>query len=129
MENITLGQLQTTIIFLATFLTSGGIILAFALKVIKSIIHNQITPLCNSMKQDIKQIQEDNKALHEELKRNSLNTMKNTICNEAIPLTERISVGREYIEDGGNGAIKILVHTLEDKYEQQINLKEQKGDY
>lgn len=128
MENITLGQLQTTIIFLATFLTSGGIILAFALKVIKSIIHNQITPLCESMKEEVTQIKEDNKKIHDELMKNSLDTMRIAICSQELPLKERINIGERYIANGGNGAIKILVHKLEDIYEKEIQIEKCKGD-
>jgi len=46
--------------------------------------------------------------------------MKNTICNETIPLSERVSVGKEYIDKGGNGAVKIFVHKLEEDYEKQL---------
>lgn len=123
MENITLGQIQTTIIFFATFLTSGGVIVAVASKILKNMIVKQITPLCNSMQNQISKIQEDNNKIHEELKRNSLNTMKNTICNKDIPITERISVGKEYIEAGGNGSVKIIVHTLEEKYKKELKEK------
>ena len=52
--------------------------------------------------------------------------MKNTICNDNIPLSERVSVGREYIEKGGNGAVKIYVHKLEQKYENELNKKKTK---
>lgn len=123
MENTTLGEIQTIIVFFATLFTSGGVIVAVASKVLKNIVIKQITPLCNNMQEEIKKIQEDNNKMHEELKRNSLNTMKNTICNKDIPITERISVGKEYIDNGGNGAIKILVHTLEEEYEKEIKEK------
>ena len=106
MENITLGQIQAMFVFIATFITSGGVILAFALKIGKKILDNSLEPL------------------KIELNKNSLNTMKNTICNENIPLSERVSVGKEYIEKGGNGAVKIYVHKLEEEYEEQ--LKERK---
>lgn len=123
MENITLGEIQTIIVFFATLFTSGGVIVAVASKVLKNIVIKQITPLCNNMQEEIKKIQEDNKMIHEELKRNSLNTMKNTICNDKVPLSERIKVGKEYIEAGGNGSVKILVHTLEEKYEKELKEK------
>ena len=58
--------------------------------------------------------------IKEELHRNSLNTMKNTICNENIPITERLIVGKEYIEKGGNGAVKIYIHKLEEEFEKQL---------
>lgn len=44
MENITLGQLQTIIVFIATFITSGGIIMAFALKIGKKILDKSLEP-------------------------------------------------------------------------------------
>lgn len=123
MENITLGEIQTIIVFFATLFTSGGVIVAIVSKILKNMIIKQITPLCNNMQEEIKKIQEDNKMIHEELKRNSLNTMKNTICNDKVPLSERIKVGKEYIEAGGNGSVKILVHTLEEKYEKELKEK------
>lgn len=123
MENTTLGEIQTIIVFFATLFTSGGVIVAIVSKILKNMIIKQITPLCNNMQEEIKKIQEDNKMIHEELKRNSLNTMKNTICNDKVPLSERIKVGKEYIEAGGNGSVKILVHTLEEKYEKELKEK------
>lgn len=44
MENVTLGQIQTIITFIATFITSGGIILAFALKIGKKILDKSLEP-------------------------------------------------------------------------------------
>ena len=44
MQNITLGQIQTIFVFIATFITSGGIILAFALKIGKKILDNSLEP-------------------------------------------------------------------------------------
>ena len=44
MENVTLGQLQTIIVFIATFITSGGIIMAFALKIGKKILDKSLEP-------------------------------------------------------------------------------------
>ena len=70
-----------------------------------------------------KMIKDEIKPIKDELDKNSLNTMKNTICNENIPISERLSVGKEYIEKGGNGAVKIYLHKLETQYE-----KELKGD-
>ena len=102
MENITLGQIGTTIVFLVSLI--GGIeFLALRMrKYIKSTMQDEIEPL------------------KEELRQNSLNTMKNTICNENIPLKERIEVGKEYIEHGGNGAVKIYYHGLEERYEREL---------
>lgn len=102
MENITIGQIGTTIAFLVALI--GGIeFLALRMKkYIKATMKDEIEPL------------------KEELRQNSLNTMKNTICNENIPLKERIEVGKKYIEHGGNGAVKVYFHGLEERYEKEL---------
>lgn len=74
----------------------------------------------DEIKSDIKEIKKDNKAIHEELLKNSLDTMKIAICSEELPLSERVSIGKDYIDKGGNGAIKIKVHVLEDEYEKEL---------
>lgn len=102
MENITLGQISGALLFVVGFI--GAIeFLAFRMrKYIKATMKDEIEPLKS------------------ELHKNSINTMKNTICNDNIPLSERISVGKEYIEKGGNGAVKIYLHELEKQYEENI---------
>ena len=100
--NISLGTTYQLIILAASFI---GAIEFLALRMrnyIKNTMQSEIDPL------------------KEELRKNSLNTMKNTICNDNIPLSERLSVGKEYIEKGGNGAVKIYIHKLEDDYEKQV---------
>jgi len=44
MENITIGQLQAFLVFIASFITSGGIIVTFALKIGKKILDNSLQP-------------------------------------------------------------------------------------
>lgn len=88
----------------------------FLLKEIKEEIKTDIKDL----KREIKDIKTDNKAIHNELLKNSLDTMKIAICSEELPLSERVSIGKEYIDKGGNGAIKIKVHVLEDEYEKEL---------
>ena len=88
----------------------------FLLKDIKDEIKTDIKDL----KKEIKDIKMDNKAIHSELLKNSLDTMKIAICSEELPLSERVSIGKEYIDKGGNGAIKIKVHVLEDEYEKEL---------
>ena len=109
MEHITLGHIQQIIVFLATFLTSGGIILSFALKSVNKVIKRQLEPIV-----------EDNKKIHEELKQNSLDTMRIAICSDELPLKERLDIGKRYIESGGNGSVKVVVHSLEKKYEEEL---------
>ena len=105
MENITIGNIGT---FIGLVVTIIGGIEFLALRMRKY--------LKNTIKEEIKPVKE-------ELRKNSLNTMKNTICNEMIPLSERVSVGKEYIEQGGNGAVKVYVHQLEQEYEEELKTK------
>ena len=131
MEHITLGQIQQIIVFLATFLTSGGVILAFALKIgkkilnkeIKEIFESDIKPLCIKLQEDVAIVKKDNTKIHEELKKNSLDTMRIAICSNELPLRERVDIGKRYIDDGGNGAVKVIVHKLEKDYENELKKK------
>lgn len=88
----------------------------FLLKEIKEEIKTDI----KEINKEVKEIKKDNKAIHSELLKNSLDTMKIAICSEELPLSERVSIGKEYIDKGGNGAIKIKVHVLEDEYEKEL---------
>lgn len=76
--------------------------------------------LMKEVKDAIKELKKDNKSIHDELLKNSLDTMKIAICSEELPLSERVSIGKDYIDKGGNGAIKIKVHVLEDEYEKEL---------
>lgn len=102
MENITLGQVLTTLAFLVSLIGSVEFLAMRMRKYIKNTMKDEIEPL------------------KEELHKNSLNTMKNTICNDNIPISERLEVGKEYIEKGGNGAVKIYYHKLEEEYEKEL---------
>ena len=102
MENITIGQLSSALLFGVAFIGAIEFLALRMRKYIKSTMKDEIEPL------------------KEELHKNSLNTMKNTICNENIPITERLVVGKDYLDKGGNGAIKIYLHKLADKYEKQL---------
>ena len=127
MENITLDQLQHFLVNFASILTAGGIICGIALKIGKKVLNGQLEPfndrIDNLEKARVEQheeTKEEIKKIKDELKKNSLNTLKNTICNENIPLSERVAAGREYTDKGGNGAVKIRVHQLEEKYEKEL---------
>lgn len=102
MENITLGNLEGAIIFAVSFIGAIEFLALRMRKYIKTTMQDEIEPL------------------KKELNENSLNTMKNTICNEMIPLSERVSVGKKYVDKGGNGAVKIYLHQLEEEYEREI---------
>lgn len=102
MENLTMGDLAKMLLFAVSFIGAIEFLALRMRKYIKSTMQDEIDPL------------------KKELRQNSLNTMKNTICNENIPLKERIEVGKEYIEHGGNGAVKIYFHGLEERYEKQL---------
>jgi len=106
LKNISVEQIVSAIILLASFIGAIEVILHREKKFIKDTMKEEIDPI------------------KMELKKNSLNTMKNTICNENIPLSERLSVGKEYIELGGNGAVKIYVHKLEEEFEKRLQKEE-----
>lgn len=127
MENITIGDMQHILVNLASIIASGGVVCAFALKIGKKILNNSLDPFTKKIeeleKARIEQHEETKRELlivKKELNKNSLNTMKNTICNENIPITERLVVGKEYIEKGGNGAVKIYLHKLAEEYENEL---------
>lgn len=135
MGGITIDQIIEFVKSFGGFLTAGGVIAAFAVKygkkILRKILKEELKPFEDRMdqmeKDRNKQHQETNNVIAEmqiELKKNSLNTMKNTICNENIPLSERIEVGKEYIEKGGNGAVKIYYHKLEEEYERKLQKEE-----
>ena len=87
MENITLGQIQTIFVFIATSITSGGIIVAFALKIGKKILDKTLEPF----NKKIDELDKGRKEQHEEtLKKiaelklnidtNDIDTVRNRIC-------------------------------------------------
>ena len=125
--NITIGPIQVFLVNFASIITAGGVICGVALKVGKGILNKELDPFNKRMdtmeKARVEQHEETKREINkikEELDKNSLHTMKNTICNENIPITERISVGKEYIDKGGNGAVKVYLHKLEEEYEKSI---------
>lgn len=127
MEEITLGTIKTFIINFASIITAGGIIGAFALKIGKRILDDQLQPFNTKMnemeKARIEQHEETKREIEiikKELNKNSLNTMKNTICNDNIPISERLIIGKEYIDKGGNGAVKVYLHKLEEDFEKKL---------
>lgn len=109
MDNITLGSISAILTFTVAFIGSIEFLAMRMRKYIRSTMKDEIEPIKHEMK-----------TLKEELNENTLNTMKNTICNELIPLSERIDVGEKYVEKGGNGAVKIYYHELEEKYNREI---------
>ena len=102
MENITIGDLSGVLLFAVAFIGAIEFLALRMRRYIKTTMKDEIEPL------------------KDELHKNSLNTMKNTICNDRIPLSERVSVGKDYIDKGGNGAVKIYVHQLEQEYEKEL---------
>lgn len=45
-----------------------------------------------------------------------MNTLKLTIMSEEIPLEERLIAGEKYVQEGGNGAIKVKYQLLREEY-------------
>lgn len=125
--DITIEQIKHFLVNFASILTAGGIVCGVAMKIGKTILNNNLKPF-NDRIDDLEkarveqheETKEEIQKIKDELKKNSLNTLKNTICNENIPLSERVEAGREYIDKGGNGAVKIRVHQLEEKYEKEL---------
>lgn len=54
------------------------------------------------------------------LKKNTLSTLRLVIINEKMPLSERINAGKEYTDLGGNGEVHALYSALQDKYKQNV---------
>ena len=126
-----LNSISDDMKLIAGIITSGGVIGAFALGIGKKILDRTLEPFMKKMEQmdkdRIEQHEETKREivkLQEELDENSLTTMKNTICNENIPISERLTVGKKYIDKGGNGAVKIYLHKLADEYEKQLKEKD-----
>ena len=122
-----LNNIKDNLDLIASIIVSGGVVAGFALKIGKGILSKELEPFKNKMndmeKARIEQHEETKREfvkIREELDKNSLNTMKNTICNENIPISERLTVGKEYLDKGGNGAVKIYLHKLAEKYEKQL---------
>ena len=109
MENVTIGSLLAILTFAVTFIGAIEFLAMRMRKFIKSTVKDEIDPIKNEIDH-----------IKVELNENSLNTMKNTICNELIPISERIDVGERYITKGGNGAVKLYYHQLEEKYNKEI---------
>ena len=106
MQNITLGQMSEWLILIVGIYTAIEFLAFRMRKYIKTTMQDEIEPLKN------------------ELKENTLNTLKNTICNTNIPISERLEAGKKYIERGGNGGIKIYYHNLEQEYERKLQKEE-----
>ena len=127
MENITIGDIQHILVNIASIITAGGIVGVFALKIGKKILDKSLQPFSDKMEEmeqariyQHEETKREIKIVRDELAKNSLNTMKNTICNDNIPLSERISVGQEYIAKGGNGAVKVYLNELEEIYKKDL---------
>ena len=115
----------------SSVIVAGGVVCGFALKIGKGILSKELEPFNKKIEEmdklRIEQHEETKKEiskLRDELDENSLNTMKNTICNENIPISERLIVGKKYIDKGGNGAVKIYIHKLEEEFEKKLQESE-----
>lgn len=102
METLTFGDLSKMMLFAVSFIGAIEFLALRMRKYIKATMKDEIIPIKN------------------ELRQNTLNTLKNTICNENIPLAERVIAGEEYVEKGGNGAVKVKVYALKEKYEKEL---------
>ena len=126
-----LEQIKDNLGLIASIITSSGVIGGALLWVGNKILDKKLKPFDDKMnkmeKARIEQHEETKREIakvRQELDKNSLNTMKNTICNDNIPISERLLVGKEYIDKGGNGAVKVYLHQLEKEYEKQLKKDE-----
>lgn len=117
--------------YIATSISSGAVIGAFALKIGRGILAKELEPFSKKIDETNKMREEQHEetkkeilSLREELKINTLNTLKCTMCNKEMPMSERLEAGRLYIENGGNGGGKIYYHKLEEEYEASLNKNE-----
>ena len=120
MTSITLGQFSDWLKLIASIIGSCTVIGTALLWVGKKILNKTLKPFKEQMDNMEKAREEQHKEtkaeignIKEELRVNTLNTLKNTMVNENMPLTERLEAGRKYIEMGGNGGGKIYFHELE----------------
>lgn len=58
--------------------------------------------------------------LSERFDKMELDQLKLIIMSEEIPIEERLQAGERYLFKGGNGAIKVHLHVLKEKYEESI---------
>ena len=126
-----LEQIKNNLGLIASIITSitviGSALLYVGKKILKKTFDDKLEPfnerIDNLEEARVKQHEETKEEIskiRQELDKNSLNTMKNTICNDNIPISERLLVGKEYLDKGGNGAVKVLLHKLADEYEEQL---------
>lgn len=64
-------------------------------------------------------------ALEEFCHNDYLSTLRLTILNDDVPITERLAAGEKYVKEGGNGAVKVRYHMLQEEYEHQQEEKEE----
>lgn len=54
------------------------------------------------------------------LNQNTLSTLRLTIINEKMPLSERLNAGKLYVDMGGNGEIHALYDLLCEEYKEKM---------
>ena len=75
------------------------------------------------MEKNIVSIKNEIADIKGDLKENTLQTYRDCLFNENLSKEERIEVGYKYIELGGNGVGKKMVHKLEEEvYEEKMRI-------
>lgn len=80
--------------------------------------------LLKSVMDEFSLIRSEIQDIKEHLKKLELDDLKLVIMSEEMPIGERLSAGKRYISQGGNGAIKIHVKLLEEEYENELRKEE-----
>ena len=96
--------METIIIKIASIITALTVIIGCLIKLYKTI--DKMTDAFEDIK--------------DKLKEDRLSILKLIIINKEMPLDERVNAGEEYIKDGGNGSVHVLVDKLKEKYKKEI---------
>lgn len=103
MENVTLGQIQTIVIFIATFITSSGVIMGVALKIGKKVLDKSLEPFNKRMEEmdklRIEQHKETIKLIEEVKVENDMNNV-DSIRNRLVAFEQlcRLDVNNDTIK-------------------------------
>lgn len=97
------------------------LIIAGALGAITSIVAfgKKIFELIKKCVDFFKNLQEQINKIEEHCKENYMRELQIIIMSEEMPLDERLRAGEEYVNGGGNGAIKAKYRVLLQKYEEE----------
>ena len=80
-----------------------------------------IVVACSKLYSVARKIEKRDEINEKHIKENYLDIKRLVITSPYMPLSERINAGDEYIQQGGNGEVKHLYHTLIEKLDEKEN--------